>query len=937
MWRYLSRSSEGTGWMSRKGQCPACFETHSIDDDQLASVLRCGCGASLFVCNATGFQEIPVHCRQCGESYLVEPEDIGHSVECECGAEIEVFDTVLRPAIKRDDATLQADEAESSRSEFDAEESASVISCPQCSSEYEVSLEDVGEIAECDCGLMFVVRNGDQGLIAVAEEGRADALPSQSETSPVFVVEEPPAEKKAKSSSASKSKRGKSTWPLTLGISAVVAFFLFAVGMFYFSRSGGDEASAEKVAQPASENRPQQVAGPTTIKPGLLDQLLAAVPVPVSESVSSDSAAGMGDVLITSPGSSSTGAVAQSRSPFGARTLPRDLQLPSTAQPRPRVPIVPVRRPRLVFQSAYQEAFESYEELSAMMVGDQPKPEGYDVKLGETIALTKNAYKLAIEVEDVERRNELCYLLAYLSHTAGHLMEAAIYGEAAARWGDKSQPATHEAAMIALAATQEANATGWAAAEQVGELAQMEAIADLIQQRWPDDPQLDAIWLNLAQSYAAFGRPLLAAKAWLRLKPKSPEYPAALLAAGGAYWSHFLNEASVESPDPEQMVDILKTAEKYLGKAVKLIGKDESEPMMNLLSAKLTLVKISGRLGDWDAVLERLTEQPFPLVDSIGVADDSQSPGKLKVDDSFARSVFDHLYRARLAQGDLVGASDALDRLAQALGSENRDEVGRKRLQIATRQIERLRSQPSVTQDDVTTLERFLTSLDAHQAILSLPNRLWIAESWATLAEHADGDELAIACYAKAASGYADAMAQSDFPAASTQSAMLRRADLLRRSGSNRQSLEIIADVLEQTPNVIDLQMLACQSLQQLAFDENAIEPLRAAIDGSAEDSEIGGTSIWGWAELATSLHQLRYSEQGTPRHAAQLLEAQFHLARCQWLLANVTDDPGERTELLAKASRQVSRLLATTPADDESTAAWRAAFERLMEELEAS
>lgn len=492
--------------------------------------------------------------------------------------------------------------------------------------------------------------------------------------------------------------------------------------------------------------------------------------------------------------------------------------------------------------------------------------------------------------------------------------------------------------MIALAATQEANETQWGNPKDVGELQQMQAIAELIDEKWPKDPQRDTIWLNLAQTYNRFDQPRLAAEAFLKLKPSSDDYESALLAAGAAYWSYFLDRASAESPDPKEMVGILKTASQQLRKAVTLIQKQATEPTLPLLSSKLTLASIAERLGDPASVLHWLTEEPLAVTESIIAGNRRDGDGKVQVDEAFIRSVYSLLYRAKKELQDLIGASQALEQLASVTDPNQSESIGRMHLALVAAHIRRLAGTDTIASEDVITTEQLLKPLDAYPSVTTASNQLWLAESWAMLAEKAAQQELSSSCYRQAADSYALAMESEDFAQASMQSAMLRRAELLRLAGRRRESLDMISSVLDTTPNLIDLQMQAARILQELAITDETDLGLRSAILGPVDSTGQSLESpVWGWAKLATTLHQLRYSDSGTPRHAEQLIETQYHLARCQWLLASVTRDPAERRRLQRTARNQVTQLLATSINDDPSMTVWRDALEQLRVRMQSS
>ncbi|WP_222435818.1 tetratricopeptide repeat protein [Rubripirellula tenax] len=665
-------------------------------------------------------------------------------------------------------------------------------------------------------------------------------------------------------------------------------------------------------------------------------KLLSEVPDPQvlsdSSTESSSSVAASLSKTTKRTGSKEATVKAEERSPYRGAVAKRNVQPPAATEPRQRIDEVPVDRPRVLLSAAYQDMFDSYEVLGALDEKEKDElSEDYRKTLGETIFLCRHAFRIAQKEKDEIKVNELTYLLAYLSYTAGQLVEASVYGEMAARWGDPKEAATREAAMIAIAACQEANASHWGIRDQVGELDQLKSVAEIVQQRWPSDPKLDAIWMHLAQSYFAFGKPLLAAETFLKIDKESGQFESSQLAAGNAYWSHFVDQASGGDPDPKEMVSLLKSADKHLRVAVESMQGDVASPTLNLVSAKLLLAKIAERLGNLDDALQWLEADPMAVTRKI-TTDSKKKKGMVLVDKSTADAVFDTLYRIKTSKGNWKEAYQSLAKL----DAKSHPELGSRYTALAKGLVENLVQANKVSPWQVTLLTDLLKSVETHDAERWEAIQVWIGQSWATFGMKAASDELSKACFDHAESAFVRALKQPDFPESSRLSVAMLRADLFLRSGNPTASLEMIREVLQTSPTAIAFQMRAAKLLQEIAFQQDKVGGLLDAINGPSETTDDGEASpIWGWVKLSNALHQLSYSDKGTEEHRQQSHEANFYLARCQWLLANVTNDPSQRESQFMKLKSQLTRRIALSGVETGQGDVWQTGLETLLAKIE--
>ncbi|MGB7329633.1 MAG: hypothetical protein WBD31_32465, partial [Rubripirellula sp.] len=814
--------------MSHRGQCPTCHSVVEIASGGLPSSVRCDCGTKLIALRAVGMAEVSFHCAACGESYVVEPGDASKTVACDCGVKIKVPDAVMRAPMKK---VQQSD-----RFEMAATPSVANEPNPAGNDRHESAMASADDDADND-----------------ADDDGAD-----SDHDP------------------NRSVRRKNWLPIA-GIAAVIGFFLFSLVAFALSRQSPDPTVLENTAKQVAAVKPAASLADQKMDRRLLAKLLREVPDPQPDSILATDLSNDVKVEGSANGRKSraakrANAKRQEQSPYGGPVAKRNVQPPPADKPRPRIEEVPVDRPRLVLDAAYKDMFDSYEVLGAFDEKEKTDlSEDYRKTLGETLFLCRHAFQIAQSEKDQTKLNELTYLLAYLSYTAGQVIEANIYGEMAARWGPPADAATREAAMIAIAACQEANACHWGIGDQLGELKQLETIAGIVQQRWPDNEQLDDIWMHLAQSYFAFGKPLLAAETFLRIKKGSKQFESAQLAAGNAYWSYFIDQASVGDPNPDEMVSLLKLAEKHLRVAVdSMQQKKNASPTLNLISAKLLLSKIAERLGNQDDALRWLESGPIAVTNTI-TTDAKRKRGKVLVDKSTADAVFDALYRIKISSGNWNEAYESLAKL----DAKSHPEIGSRYTALAKGLIENMQRAKSINKGQVTLLEKLFDAVASHDAERWDAMQVWVGQSWAAIGAKADSDALSKTCLQNAGRAFDAAMKQPDFPESSRLTVALLRADLFQRSGNPTASLDVIREVLQTSPNAVTLQVRAAKLMQEIALQQDNVGGLLHAMNGPPKlpaDSET--SPIWGWVKLSNALHQLSYSDKGTDEHKTLSHEA---------------------------------------------------------------
>ena len=970
--------------MNLVGQCPACHTQCEVDPDDVGYALECECGADLFACSVSGFDQFNLYCSECGTVHPVDRNFAGDTVDCECGKQIRIPTILLRVPVSFSDGKDRGRQTRPS-AQSSTDRGSPVVACPACRKEYGVARDDLDQDCRCDCGCIFRTSieedpNGSRKLVArvspgapvrdgVSQRAAQQAGPSDQSD------EQPPARKKQRS------------WFAILGTASVVSFLLMSVGVFLTRDTGaqpkpGSESTAARYVTPPDSEVYSSDAMREAIKElggdavganrGLPRAVLARSQTnhQADTSSSEDAADSKGD---------GKPAATLRLPPLAPRPLPK------ATPPRERVPLSPVTDRGLTFVKAYEVAFADFRETrdakhSADESKDPDQLAAFRRRIGTTIGLLQHTHDVGMQLrpdeefteEEKEKKlTELRYFLTWAYFQAGWLPEAAIMGEAVARWGAIGEPATQEAAMFALAAAQEASATQWGLAQRVGELERMEKVATIIANRWPNHRQLEAIWMNLASLYDAFGQPKQAARTYARLPEDSASYVTAQLAAGNACWTgyrrqlsgegepsaklrslrdsarvHFvaavdrmhseakvkLNELSIAqdaAPEkkPDDEAEEKKRKKKAKGKPRERRSKKSDDPAEHvpvvkptreLLDAKLSLARIDVLSGNLDEASRWLTAEPFPLTKSVAVGSSGES--QIVMPETFVKAVFETQFAVKTQMNDPAGAKAALQQMTELLGASG-GAVGGKMLRVAVDYVRELKSSPTVVEKQVKTLEDLLLPLRKNPDDLTADNLLWISQSWSEIAERTRSPNLAITCYSKAADELGRAMRKKGFPKASLTSARLRQAQLLREAGNLQASLAVIEDVLKETPNIFQLQMEAATAVEQLAIEEVNPQGVADAVDGPS------GSAIWGWSKLVSALHGIRYSSSGTEQHARQLLQCQYHLAKCRWLLAKATVNPSDRSRSMASVSKTLNRLVMTTSEDQEP---WSGRFKRL-------
>ena len=879
--------------MTHIGQCPRCHVSYELTEDDIGHLVTCECDTPLFCCRINSTALFDVVCEHCQECYEIPGADAGVALECECGHRFTAPTILLRQPVHSHQRTARQNDGQAQVDRSAAPARTKLNPPPPKTS----PVTDVKE------------KRGTRKQAAIL------AIDTAEQTNH--------AKEKQSEALATKSRK-KDPLPF-IGLAAVVILLVVAFAMF--ARQHLFTESPAKSAKPtpgSTADTPQPLPAsesdlPTAITKKDLQALggdpISEITVPLIE-VSLPEAAPIPEESALEK--------AEPRNAFPIPPAPL-YALPKRQTPRPRVPISTDRQPYMTLRSGVEDAFDAYEETQELLAtAEKTKSDtdraAYNQSMGRTLALLQHVHRLATDAKDIEQVNSLRYLLAYMYFTAGHLPEAIIMGQAVARWGKLDDPSTREAAMIALAATQEANDTQWGIEDNVGELIMMQSTAEIIAARWPKDDQLDLIWMNLGFLYEAYNLPAQAVEIYGRLPAKSKQYADAQIASGMAVWQMARRRAINETTSAKN--DSLQQAQQMLKRGMRAAEKSEAQLDKRILEVRLALAQIALLENQPEEAKNLLTANEKPIIDQICLADAPKKNGRIPVSEYTARQMFDAIYYAQLQLGDSAAANQTLEQLVAMIDSAEIDLEARL-VSTVKQAADRLKAKQTVTVQDIERFAESAQPIVDEEERFPTENLLWLGETWGRLSEKTNDRNTINRCAAQGATLYEIAMSRTDFPPESMQSAQLRRVELLRKSGNSAEAIQTIEEVLAKTPNIFTLQITAAQTLQDLGVASGQLSDIEAAIDGPP-----GFSSIWGWGKLVSTLYATRWSDSGTEAHANQLLLAQFNLAQCQMLAAKRSKDITTRRIQLTEIERSLKRILATM--DDSNP--WEAKFRELSD-----
>lgn len=534
------------------------------------------------------------------------------------------------------------------------------------------------------------------------------------------------------------------------------------------------------------------------------------------------------------------------------------------------------------------------------------------------------AYRLRDEKTPLEDVNGVRYLTCWLYYQMGRYYDAAVLGEFLAQRYPQSAGARH-GAKIALAAYQMSYNAAPPAARDF-DRRRLRELADLITRRWPNEAEADEAWMVLVQ-IAVRERQLDQASQYLeRIATSSPNRAEAELRTGNALYEEFLIASRKEGDErpPQAELDAMAArAREVLEQGVQRLRERMApgdEVSRVLAAATLSLAQLYVGTGDAAKALEMLNTP------AIGPMQLVTSGHAIAREGNYAVETYKVALRAYVGMQQLAEAEQAMQALETLVtsGGDARAAQSLTAIYIALGrelegQLERLRKAndtaglATVSRGFELFLERIATRPGNTFNSLN-----WVAETFYRLGAGYDPGGQAVPeqarnYYEKAYTADQNLMAEASraeaFASPDTLVAVrLRMARCLRRLGRYEQATDLLAELLQQKPNLLDAQREAC-----LTFEDRGGQDPRyylAAIQGARKQKGPDGREtnlFWGWNALSARL-------RGDPKFQQDYFEARYRLGWCRYQYGIKQKDSQKRDEALKRAESELTAVYRLNP-----------------------
>jgi hypothetical protein len=577
--------------------------------------------------------------------------------------------------------------------------------------------------------------------------------------------------------------------------------------------------------------------------------------------------------------------------------------------------------------------------------------------VGEQMArLFSQALQLRREGTEPEKVALARLQLAYAYFLQGKYLDSAAVADYALNRDAAAFPeVARKSGALAMSAL-EAAATTPPTDEKTTEIAWQKQIGERIVSLWPDSEGAQEAHGILARSAWNRQDPLAAAAEWTKISLTAPQYATAQISAGQAYWKQYVDtslQSSGTPPSADQLREWKNLAVTCLERGIKeresKLGEESATPD-DLVIGKLALAQIRNLDGVYRTrdstrgAIELLTEKPYDVMSAVAAPLDGERPE----DPAKAQSVkvagvaYQQLLRSEIGVKDLEAARKARLELESLAGGSNPQalmeiyvEFGRE----LQRELDRLAAAGESQRASETRrgFEEFLSDLASHADGQNFSSLLWIAETFAGLAEGTDDKEAARADFERSAELYSKMLTRVKEPGFLPDPAYralirLHLAINQRKQRDFATAEESVNALLEANPNAPDVQAEAAQLYLDWGTAEGGSagqEKLEISIRGQRQPVEI-----WGWGGVIQRM-------QRDPRARADatlrklLIDSRYGLAKSELALGRLLDDDAERDRHLARARHAVFSFVRSTESpSDEDFSRFEGVYQAVLQEL---
>lgn len=584
-------------------------------------------------------------------------------------------------------------------------------------------------------------------------------------------------------------------------------------------------------------------------------------------------------------------------------------------------------------RDAGQSALDYFQQLSEPS-SEELTPEQLEQRekdkqqsLTEAIDYFRLALSFGPEEATPDEVNTTRYFLCYSYFNHRDYYDALTVGEFVAR----RYPAFELAKPCAQLALEAARQIYFA--DQQGDRAfqtrQLEQMAGLITQKWPNSADADNAWMLLADLALSKSDYPRAATYLDKITDDSPRKGLAILKTGQALWGQYAikSQPDKQTPQPE-LEALLQESEAKLTagieKARGALGAGDPPPY-ELLAAELSLAQLYSRTNR-NAEGVTLLQKDRGVIKSLENWSGGGSP-------QFPQLAYRTALRCFVQAGDLNSALAIMDRLnRQAQGNP---EAQRELTAIYLNLGNDLSEQLKVLQNDPSRRKQFAEMADGFRGVLdqiaSNPegakfNELfWVASTYTTLGQTLQElePEKSKACFRQAAALYDRVLNDPAVGAEYHNSLRVRLAESYRHEGTEeslQKGINLLLKVLNSQENAVDAQQEACQILERWGDLNHQASYFDLAINGY-QDATSKKRLVWGWGTLASKV-------QRSETYKDTYFLARYNLAECRYKKAMIQSGAEQTKSLnLAKAD-----LLLTVRVSDAELggAEWKGKFDAL-------
>ncbi len=529
--------------------------------------------------------------------------------------------------------------------------------------------------------------------------------------------------------------------------------------------------------------------------------------------------------------------------------------------------------------------------------------------------------------------------LAYAYFLQGRYLDCATIAEHQMRtFVAESPDVAREAGFLAMSALDAAMASGTAGMAFENEW--MASIGQHMVKAWPESDRSQEARMLLGRTAWSQQNYVDAAKWWTSVPATSPQFATAQISAGQAYWKRYveLSQASESArPSADELSRLKQQAIDALGRGIgqrqSAISATANTPD-DLVLGKLVLAQIRNLDGQFKGVpgragaIELLTKGPHAVVDAVDVADGEERPtdGMKAKSAKVASFAYQQLLRSYVGVRDLDAARGTMRKLEKVAGSENPQALTAIYVEFGRELQRELHQLRAIGESDRATktrraFEEFLNDLAARSDGQSLSSLLWIAETYAGLADDAKNSTDGARPYVeKSAAIYQRILSRADEPGflPSPQYKLAIRLNLAvnqRRQQDFSGAEQTLSGLLTENSSAPDVQAEAAMLYEEWGIADVAQgqQRLLTAIAGRRSAPEI-----WGWSKLIQRV-QREPVKKRTEALNQLLLDARAHLASAEIAMAKAVTAPDARTQHLDKARHAVFSFIRSTPTFSDS------------------